>query len=132
MNPSSRLSGGALRRRRRGFTLLEVMIALLVITLGLGAVISTTGESAWKSARLREATIANWVAYNEIALYRASRSWTNVTNRSGESEMANAEWSWRMKISKTDDDSLRRLDVEVTRKGEDAVKARVTGFIGRL
>jgi len=118
--------------RAHGFTLLEVMIALLVITLGMGAVINTTGESGWKSAQLKQGTIANWVAQNQIAEYRAKRTWTNATNKSGEVEMANTEWVWQMKISKTDDPSLRRLDVEVFIKGEDALKASATGFIGRL
>ena len=116
----------------RGFTLLEVMIALLVITLGMGAVISTTTESGWKSAHLRQSTIASWVAYNEIAVYRARRTWDSKTRSSGETEMANADWTWEMEISKTDDPSLRRIDVEVSVKGEDAVKARVTGFIAKL
>jgi general secretion pathway protein I len=119
-------------RRRCGFTLLEVMIALLVITLGMGAVIVTTGESAWKSSHLRESTIASWVAYNEIALYRAKRTWSEATSRSGETEMANAQWKWEMKISGTDDPKLRRVDVEVFIKGETAVKSRVTGFIAQL
>ena len=108
------------------------MIALLVITLGMGAVINTTGESAWKSALLRHQTIASWVAQNQIALYRAKRSWNNQTSKSGEVEMANAKWTWKLKISKTDDPSLRRLDVEVSLKGEDAVKARFTGFLALL
>jgi general secretion pathway protein I len=115
-----------------GFTLLEVMIALLVITLGMGAVFNTTGESSWKSAQLKQGTIANWVAQNQIAEYRAKRTWNNATKKSGEVEMANTEWIWNMKISKTDDPSLRRLDVEVFIKGEDALKASVTGFIGLL
>ena len=118
--------------RVRGFTLLEVMIALLVITLGMGAVINTTGESGWKSAQLKQGTIANWVAQNQIAEYRAKRTWTNATKKSGEVEMANTEWVWQMKISKTDDPSLRRLDVEVFIKGEDALKASATGFIALL
>ena len=118
--------------KRQGFTLLEVMIALLVITLGMGAVFNTTGESSWKSAQLKQGTIANWVAQNQIALYRAKRTWNNVSAKTGEVEMANTEWVWRMKISKTDDPSLRRLDVEVFIKGEDALKANVTGFIARL
>jgi len=118
--------------RKRGFTLLEVMIALLVITLGMGAVINTTGESGWKSAQLKQGTIANWVAQNQIAEFRAKRTWTNATKKSGEVEMANTEWVWQMKISKTDDPSLRRLDVEVFIKGEDALKASATGFIARL
>jgi len=108
------------------------MIALLVVALGMGAVITTTGESGWKSAHLRDSTIASWVAYNEIALYRAQRTWNNNRRRSGETEMANATWEWSMEISETEDDSLRRLDVEVTLKGQTDVKARVTGFIGRI
>ena len=108
------------------------MIALLVIAIGLGAVMATTSETGWKSAKLRESTIANWVAYNEIARYRATRTWNNVSNLSGETEMANAEWQWRMQVQKTDDPSLRRLEVEVTLKDDDAVKARVTGFVGNL
>jgi general secretion pathway protein I len=119
-------------RRKSAFTLIEVMVALLVITLGMGAVIVTTGESGWKSSHLRESTIASWVAYNEIAMYRAKRTWSDASSRSGDAEMANTEWDWQMKISKTDDPSLRRLDVEVSIKGETAVKARVTGFIARL
>ena len=119
-------------KRKSAFTLIEVMIALLVITLGMGAVIVTTGESGWKSAHLRESTIASWVAYNEIAMFRAKRTWSDATSRSGEAEMANAEWDWQMEISNTDDPSLRRVDVEVSLKGETAIKARVTGFIARL
>ncbi len=129
---------GAARCIRRSFkhisafTLIEVMVALLVITLGMGAVIVTTGESGWKSSHLRESTIASWVAYNEIAMYRAKRTWGDVSSRSGDAEMANTEWDWQMEISGTDDPSLRRVDVEVSIKGETAVKARVTGFIARL
>jgi general secretion pathway protein I len=57
-----------------GFTLLEVMIALLVIVLGIGAVINTTSESGWKSTQLKQKTIASWVAQNQIAEYRAMRT----------------------------------------------------------
>ena len=115
----------------QGFTLLEVMIALLVITLGMGAVINTVTESSWKSSILKEKTIAGWVAQNQIALYRARRTWTNAKTQSGNVEMANVEWSWELKVSSTDDSSLRRLDIEVTLKDEDAIKASFIGFIGK-
>ncbi len=118
--------------RNKGFTLLEVMIALLVIALGLGAVINTTSESGWKSTLLKQKTIASWVAQNQISLYRAKRSWNNTKNKSGNVEMANVVWTWRMKISKTDDPSLRRLDVDVYLRGDDAIKASITGFIARI
>ena len=120
------------RARMRGFTLLEVMIALLVITLGMGAVINTTSESGWKSAQLKQKTIATWVAQNQIVKYRAKRIWSDAHSQSGKVEMANVEWTWKMKISATDDPSLRRLDVEVFIEGEDSLKASLTGFIAKI
>ena len=119
----SRLPRGL--RAFAAFTLLEVMIALLVIAIGLGAVINTTSETRWKAGILKEKTIASWIAQNEIARYRAKRTWSNRS-------MAGADWEWNMRISATDDPSLRRIDIDVFLRGEDDVKASMTGFIAKL
>ena len=110
------------------------MIALLVIAIGLGAVIESSGNSAWQSAHLRQKTIASWVAQNQIAEYRAMGTWNNANRKTGSVEMANTEWRYEMTISQTDDPSLRRLDVEVFIEGDEKnrVKARMTGFVARL
>ena len=118
--------------RRRGFTLIEVMIALLIIVVGAAAVINTSTESAWKSAQLWQRTVAGWVAQNQLAEFRARRSWSNDRSQSGRVEMANAEWRWQLRASDTDDPSMRRLDIEVFLDGDDDVKARLTAFMGKL
>ena len=118
--------------RARGFTLLEVMIALLVVALGMGAVITVTGESGWKSAHLRQSTIANWVAYNELALFRAKRTWPNSERRTGQTEMANVVWEWTMTFTETPNTSVREVLVEVRLEDEPTVKASVKGFVSRL
>jgi prepilin-type N-terminal cleavage/methylation domain-containing protein len=62
MKLSPSINPVSLLRSLRGFTLLEVMIALLVITLGMGAVINTTTESSWKSSILKQKTILTTVS----------------------------------------------------------------------
>ena len=116
----------------RGFTLLEVMVALLVIAIGLGALIESSGNSAWQATYLKQKTIASWVAQNQIAMYRAKRTWGTVSNTKGVTEMGGVDWRWEMKISKTDDPSLRKLDIEVFLDSDGKMKSSMAGFIANL
>jgi general secretion pathway protein I len=119
-------------RSLKAFTLLEVMVALVVISVTMGAIISSAGSSTAVASRLKEKTVANWVAQNQVALYRAKKIWTNSTsNQNGKVKMLDVEWQWDMKISKTDDPLLRKIDVEVYLE-EDDIITKATGFIGRL
>src|SRR5688572_7972969 len=51
---------------QRGFTLIEVVVALIVVSLGMLAVIETVGSTARNNGYLREKTIAHWVAMNKL------------------------------------------------------------------
>jgi general secretion pathway protein I len=115
-----------------GFTLIEVMFALLIVALTMGAIVETGGYSAKRTSQLTEKTIASWVAQNQVTLYRAKKTWTSASNKSGTVEMAGNEWQWKMKISKTDEPLLRRIDVDVYSQDDSDIKASATGFIGKL
>ncbi|MCP4492949.1 MAG: type II secretion system minor pseudopilin GspI [Gammaproteobacteria bacterium] len=117
---------------QKAFTLIEVMVALMVIVISLIAIIDSTSSSTWRASYLKEKTIANWVAQNQVSLYRAKKTWTGTSNLSGDVSMAGVEWEWKMHVSKTDDPLLRRIDVEVYLKGDDSIKASATGFTGKL
>jgi general secretion pathway protein I len=116
----------------KGFTLLEVMFALLIVALTMGAIVETGGYSAKRTAQLTEKTIASWIAQNQVTLYRAKRTWASESSKSGVVEMADSEWRWKMKISTTDEPMLRRLDVDVYLADGSDIKASATGFIGKL
>ena len=119
-------------RKLSAFTLLEVMVALLIVAITMGAIVDSGGSSARNTAHLTQKTIASWIAQNEVSLYRAKRTWNNVSEVKGEVDMADASWQWKMKISTTDDPSLRRIDVDVYLGDDDDIKASATGFIANL
>ncbi len=117
---------------QKAFTLIEVMVALIVIVISLIAIIDSASSSTWRASYLKEKTFANWVAQNQVSLYRAKKTWTNTSNLSGDVSMAGVEWEWKMHVSKTDDPRMRRIDVDVYLEGSDSIKASATGFIGKL
>ena len=116
----------------QAFTLLEVMVALMIIAITMGAIVTSGGSSAAKASYLKEKTVANWVAQNQIAMHRAKRIWPGSSNSNGKVEMAGVEWLWTMKISKTDDPLLRRIDVDVFLRDKDNLRTSATAFIGQL
>jgi len=119
--------------RGRGFTLIEIMVALAIITIALGAIIESTTASNRNLQYLRDRSIASWIASNELARVRAPREWNSRSNRQGSVEMAGREWRWKMQIRKTDDPDMRRIEIQVYEDGEDREPlARMTGFSGRL
>lgn len=101
------------RRGVRGFTLLEVLIALAVLGLSMGAVIKATSDYTAKQSYLRDRTMAMWVARNVLVRFQVGGEWLSVGERKGTEEMGNQEWRWLTRITQTEESELRRLDVEV-------------------
>jgi len=96
-----------------GFTLLEVMVALLVIAVSLGGAVKVIGNAANNSSRMSDKTFANWVALNKIAELRILKEWPRIGEYDGDTEMAGRKWQWKQKTIKTDDDNIKRVEVSV-------------------
>jgi len=102
-----------LRRRIGGFTLLEVLVALAVLALTMGAVIKAVGGYTGNQAYLRDRTLATWVARNVLVEQQVEDAWPSVGELKGTTESGGREWRWLGTVSQTDEEDLRRLDVEV-------------------
>ena len=99
--------------RVNGFTLLEVMVALAVLTIALAALIKGTADNANNAAYLRDKTLAQWVGMNVVAEQQLQAKWNEKGVERGDEEMGNHTWYWSAKLSKTFDEDVRRLEVEV-------------------
>ncbi|MBK8164100.1 MAG: type II secretion system minor pseudopilin GspI [Gammaproteobacteria bacterium] len=120
------------RTRPRGFTLLEILVALAVIAIALAAIVGETVQRLGNAARLTDRTLAHWVAMNRITEQQLSTSWPAVGVTTGTSDMAGREWFWSLKVSSTEDDGVRRLDVEVrAEKGEERPSSTAIAYLER-
>ena len=106
-------------RRRiaaRGFTLIEVMVALAVVAIGLAAAIRIGANNAANAAYLRDKTLAQWVAENKTTELLLQTSWPPTGSANGSSTMAGSQWYWQTLISATADPRVRRLEVSAGRE----------------
>lgn len=101
------------RGNAAGFTLLEVLVALAVLALSMGAVIKAVSDYTNNQSYLRDRTMAMWVARNVLVQFQVEKEWPKVGERKGTEEMGTREWRWLAVISQTEEAELRRLDVEV-------------------
>jgi general secretion pathway protein I len=102
-----------LKRLISGFTLLEVMVAMTVLALTMGAVIKAVGSYTANQAYLRDRTLAAWVARNVLVEQQVKDAWPSVGELKGTAEMGGREWRWIGSVSQTDEKDLRRLDVRI-------------------
>ena len=117
-------------QRQNGFTLIEVMVALVIVALSLTAVTASMSQMIDASQAMRDRTYASWIAQNRIAEFRLASETPDVGASNGEVEYANAEWAWRAMISETGVDDLYRIDVSVSIAGNEDVIRSVSGFVG--
>lgn len=117
---------------QRGFTLLEVLVALVVATLGLLAVTLTTLTASRNASTLRERTIAHWVAMNVASELRLAGQFPDIGSRDGDAEFASTDWRWQAEISGTDVEGLRRIEITVAyAQTPDDTIAELVAFVGK-
>lgn len=119
--------------RSRGFTLVEVLVALAVVALGLTALMVAVSSTARTSGYLRDKTIAQWIALNRITQVRLQVNKLGDTQDTGQIEFAGQKWHYDTRYFDTQFQSMKRVVVRVY-PGDTKTKtnpiAESTGFLG--
>lgn len=116
-------------KRSTGFTLLEVLVALAVLAIAMGAIINAATQSIASTAYLRDQTFASWIALNKTnELLLDPKPWPEEGSLQGNADLANRTWRWEARFTKTDDPDLRRLEITVRRTENTPALSELTAF----
>ena len=110
-----------LATRSRGFTLVEVMVALAVVSVALPALLFALSQQIDGTAYLRDKALANMVANNKLAelrLLTAARSDLFSGRDSGSEELAGREWHWWLETEGTEVAGFFRVQIDVAADAE--------------
>ncbi len=120
-------------RQPRGFTLIEVLVALMVLAMGLSALMIAVSGTARTSGYLRDKTLAQWIALNRLSEVRLNLNKFGQNTDTGELYFANRTWHYDTRYFDTSITSMKRVVVRVY-AGDAKTKgnpiAESVGFLG--
>ncbi len=100
----------------RGFTLVEVMVALAVVAVALPALLFSLSQQVDNTAYMRDKSIAHMVASNKLAELRLlARARENLLRGkdSGIEEMAGRDWYWWLDSTETEVEQFYRIELDI-------------------
>jgi general secretion pathway protein I len=119
--------------RSHGFTLVEVLVALMVVALGLTALMVTVSSTARTSGYLRDKTLAQWIGLNRLTEVRLNLNKFAQNTDTGELDFAGRTWHYDTRYFDTSIASMKRVVVRVyagDAKTKGNALAEIDGFLG--
>ena len=99
--------------RARGFTLIEVLVALAIVTIGMAAVLEALTSSANATLYLENKTFADYVALDRLEQVRLGGNAPGVGTSTGKFKMAGRQWEWRQKVIASRVPGIERVTIDV-------------------
>ncbi len=138
--PERRLDESAMKPRTahrqvcRGFTLIEVMVALTIFAFCAVSMVQVLTQSVDNFSKIERKSFGTWIAENKLNELRLQPNFPAIGEKEVDLEYSNREWLVMTKVIKTELATMRRVEVEVYLRepnvSEPIFVAGLSGFVG--
>ena len=117
-------------KKNQGFTLIEILIALAILSISLTAIIKATSQNIKDTLYLQDKTIANWVAVNimneaRLGLIKLAVEPGDLTK---DVTMLGQQWTAHAYYVASRNPHIREIHVSVSKKSAAKPIATLTGY----
>lgn len=97
----------------RGLTLIEVLVALAIVAISLGAGLKASGALIANTLRLERTMAAQWCAENQLTRMRLEKQYPSVGDSDFACEQAGMTYPGKLTVRPTPNPNFRRVDVRM-------------------
>ena len=101
-------------KTQRGFTLIEVLVALVIVAIALSAGIKAAGALTGNADRLAQVSSAQWCAENLLTELRLMQQFPDIGESPFACEQLGRTYGGKLRVSPTPNPLFRRVDADVT------------------
>ena len=102
-----------MRAGARGFTLIEVMVALTIVAVALGAGVRAAGSLTGNTSRLSDMTAAQWCADNRLTGLKLSHVYPDIGDSAFSCEELGRVYTGQQVVRPTPNPNFRRVDARI-------------------
>lgn len=115
-------------RKAPGFTLIEVLIALAILSIALTAVIKSTAQSIKNTLYLQNKSIAIWLAEDILNQVQLGLIKPTSEKSTGQSNALSQKWRWNVELSATENNHIKKIRVTVRELASSQNLAELIGY----
>ena len=117
--------------KQQGMTLLEVMLALVILAMAGLAVMKSASETLNNQAYLQDKTFALWAASNQLVELKLQKKWPASRWQYTSEKLAENTWFIRYQSVATGDSNFVAVDIEASAEKEGTALAYIRTYIAK-